>query len=565
MQIIDFTDKLTATLPDVPLGNLIRFNNSWLFLRKEGKGAVYLVAYRAMAYKDLIKKNPDGTQEFAFPEPPEFPGMQGTPWGAGWAAPIGNAEKEACVPEGRGGCYFDGVGLAEIHMERDEDNPSGLSFKVLDNYILEDTDGYEDPRLFYGDKSANEILLHAHRIHPQPERDVLNFPGPIVSPDIANAIQQGKRCMCVKLVQLHKHRRKYRTGREFFFGLNISQSIEKNFGFFVNEGRMFAVYGVAPYGRPMTLLMGGEIMFSGDRKSASVPVTPYFPSTTTREWKRDCFPELQAYYNRNAGRDYAVRFSSSGPLLKHKERWLGVGHIMVSYRTFYNLFKGVITGYEKLISQGLIPETARHKKYEALLQDRKTLELILNYLASEMSKYSNLDGYAISDSERIVFQSVSVDFLQSPILRLIALLQDKFTEKFTIPAMGRPLDKSNFEKEGVILHPNAFYFSFLYEIEGIKNKFEMARFSDAFICTNPEQPTMLQFATNLARCEGGYLLGVGENDHRASVIHMTEDEVETLLHHTPKTFCVADYKFDILASREGPSESSRNIDGKETK
>jgi len=547
MQIIDFTDQIDATLPDVPVENLVRFNNSWLLLGEREQCADYLVAYRAMTYKRKGPAKLDGTFDWVFPEPPTFPGAHGTPWGEGWRGPVGDAEQEACVPKGRGGCYFDGVGLAEITVTTDADTPTGLSLIVTKNYILENTDGYEDPRLFYSDEQKRKISLHVHRKHPQKERGVYTYPSLVPSSAIFKTLNKAPFFLCVEVVQLHKEEEKYEKDLEYFYGLNIAEPIEKNFGFFFESGRLHAVYGVAPYGRPMSILQGKELLLSDDGKSATMPVSPCLPASFDGKQNLDCFSAIQDYYNQSM-KCSVLRFSSSGPLIKRGKRWLGVGHVTVAYSLFNDAL-GIITGtYNVLLREEQIKPIAPELAIQKLLKNTLVLMSILSFLQNEVKTKTKIGNYQITKQLKAFFEGFPLLICQSRLFSMIAFIFDNYNEDILVSRMGTPTDKDSVKEDTVFFHPAAFYFSFLYEIEKKGGTWSIAQFSDAFICTDPSKPRLLQFPTNLAKCPGGYLLGIGENDHHSSVIHISDKEVEILLCNLAKNFQVSDFDFDFIYS-----------------
>ncbi len=134
-------------------------------------------------------------------------------------------------------------------------------------------------------------------------------------------------------------------------------------------------------------------------------------------------------------------------------------------------------------------------------------------------------------------------------------LQDR--SKFVKVDAGKKLENPLKESRGKsILLSDWIYFSFLYEIVKNGDSYDLGRFSDAFIVTDPANPKMLQFAENLAPIHNGYILSFGENDFRAVMITMTTDELEKLMTHNPADFKPQDYDFKIIPPSRG-NDSSR--------
>ncbi len=540
MQKIDFTDLLTATLSGVPRANLIKFNNSWLHLKTNTDASVYLVAYRALAYKD--EKNSKGEWEFA--KTPVYQGMQGTPWSVGWVPPEGNAEKEARVPKDRYMRYFDGVGFAKIEVRKKGNGLPGFTVSVLEDYILEDTDGYEDPRIFRDEQVPDKIYLHAHRRHPDPVRKAGDFPIANSSRGILiESVKDGPKIF-VKVIELKKSENKYSKGKEFFYGLNQSQILEKNYGFFVENGGLNAVYSLASYGLPLTLFR--HMLSDGPKEKNSLQVEAYHPHLLANSFIRDGFPELQAYFEINMPDYECVVFSNGGPLIKSDDGkgWIGVGHVKIHYPTFYKIIKSIWACYEELVKFKYFEGEQIFTDIVDFFASDPAVKKTLNSLASLV----NQGGLTATDEEKSFFATIPADFLKHPLFKLLISFYRDHSAQMLFIKFGHIMKEEEFASGSkVLMHDSAHYFTFLYEIDDMDGGWALNRFSDAFVYTDPTKPCMLQFATNLAKHKDGYLMGIGENDFRSSVIFVTKNEVEELLRHKPKDFLVTDYDFKILS------------------
>ncbi|MEP3244900.1 MAG: hypothetical protein ABJN40_12130 [Sneathiella sp.] len=542
MQKIDFTDLLTATVPGIPRANLIKFNNSWLHLETNADASVYLVAYRALAYRD--EKNSKG--DWAFATPPIYQGMQGTSWAAGWCRPKGNANKEAQVPEGRYMCYFDGVGIAKIEVQKKTDDPSDFTVVVLDDYILENTDGYEDPRLFRSEQEPDKIYLHAHRRHPDPVRKAGDFPIANSSKEIlAESVKDGPKIF-VKVIELKKSENKYSKGNEFFYGLNHSQIVEKNYGFFIEEGGLNAVYSVASYGLPLTLFR--HMLSDGPKEMSSLLVDRYQPHLLqyTNSSIREGIPELQAYFEINTPSYETVMFSTGGPLIKSNDdkHWIGAGHVKIHYPTFFNIIGLIWKSYKKFTKAKFFEGEKIYTDIVDFFASDAVVKKTLNIVASDLNQKKT---QIKEDDMKAFFMTIPVGFLKHPIFKfLVSFYSDHDDQMLRIEFCKNAQQEEFASGSKLILHPDTLYLTFLYEINDSDGYWALNRFSDAFVYTDPAKPCMLQFATNLAKYADGYLMGIGENDFRSSAIFMTENEVEELLRHKPKDFLVTDYDFKIL-------------------
>src|SRR4029077_13016802 len=84
-----------------------------------------------------------------------------------------------------------------------------------------------------------------------PEHQVYQGYAPRRVPASLAANNQG---LFIKVNELIFDGTHFRLGPGYFYGTNISDRREKNYGFFEDNGTLNAVYGVAPGGRPFTML-----------------------------------------------------------------------------------------------------------------------------------------------------------------------------------------------------------------------------------------------------------------------------------------------------------------------
>lgn len=533
----DFTNKLTATLSDVPRKHVIKFNNSWLLLNNTEQQVHFLVAYRAIVFKNRLLK--DGP-EFASSQP-TVPGHPGTPWGEGWqVGPKGNATEEGRVPEGRCGRYFDGVGLAEITVDFGNLSDLENSVKVTKDIILENSDGYEDPRIFTDGKS---YYLHCHRAHPDTARGVTDHPEDLPVIEKIKLDEAKRAALCVKINRLKATDGKYALGDEFYFGIEKSRGMEKNFGFFFEKDYLNTVYGVAPGGKNYTVFHSEPKKISQCKSGANIPVSMLMPhKAPVSSINLECFMRLEQYYLDSFMTDalvIPVQFSSSGPLIETKDgKFLGVGHVKVAYFEFFGLLKQLI-------------KTAKQRHpYQFTTDQQAFAELMNNRVLVEMTLWSLIMGDDTKkDSMGKYVNSVPPEFYQSSLFQLFGtylLNEENWRPAYSGNALENPLVKNAGKS---IMHWDCQYFSFLYEIEDSDHGNMLCRFSNSFLISHPNEPLSLQYATNLTPCPNGYMMGIGENDFRATAAFLQKEEVDEMLQHKADNFSVRDYKFEVITTR----------------
>ncbi len=390
----DFTDKLTATLPNVPREHIIKFNNSWILDDEDAKLCHYIVVYRALVYKIDV----DGHWEFANPAP-KFPGQQGTPWCAGWAGPVGSAAAAGKIPEDRGGLYFDGVGVARISLKRSGVEPiSSLenlqaleeSIIIKSDQIILESDGLEDPRVF---RWNGDYYLHTHsklpsiaRGQPAPEQPVYTGYSPNRRLMIEDEKNHTRKGLYVKITRLNEKNDNWSLDQSFFFGSNLSLNYEKNFGFFEERGILNAVYSVGHNGRPFTLFLG---MLAGDKqvcqkftRDMHLPTEEIQPNIKTNASPNtDSLKKIQNDYNKILLAPCLV-MSNSAPLLENKGKgtWIGVGHARIDHESvqrMMDLFGLMACSVVQLDSRFKSLAMDKDAAYALLTNDHEFVSLVI--------------------------------------------------------------------------------------------------------------------------------------------------------------------------------------------
>ncbi len=561
---IDFTDRLLATLPGVNRNQVVKFNNSWVQIGQNGNNTEFLVVYRAMVHK----VQDQGAWAFAVP-PPQFAGQPGTPWGSGWGAPTGAATLEAQVPDGRGGRYFDGVGVAQVTLDATNLGNPAAAFNVVHDQILLNTDGFEDPRIF---EANGRYFIHSHRYQPDslrgapgPQHRVYRGYAPERLPWTPGDITTPQRSLFVKVTELVIREGRAWTGPEFFYGSNVSGHFEKNYGFFLDGDTLCAVYGVAPNNRPFTMLrairgLGGQAVHDFPRGNRFI-AEEFQPNTDpATDNARDCFLRLQRYYENYVPGPECVVFSSSGPMIWNDDlnRWQGVGHVKVRHDRLFPYIR-CLSQAACTIGQAIhypnAPATAT-LAYQALINDDDYVEAIGAQLLAhpddarpQTAAYlnavtgGNMAPADVSERDRNIFiWAIRGDFLRGSLASRVA---QAYAMNNVMPWQGAELENPRAGGDNrVILHPQCFYFSFFFEIEA--ESYRLNRFSNAFLVYDQNNVAFLQFASNLARAADNYLMSFGENDNRAKLFQLTSAEYNGRLQHDATNFNPADYVFSRL-------------------
>ncbi len=555
----DFSDLLTATLPGIPRARVVKFNNSWLYIPEESTEKdkdIYLVAYRAMVYRYYLL----GTEDGFAPNLPSVPGVSGTPWAHGWGSPFGNAIEEATVPEDRHGRYFDGIGIAKIEVGTSLPKKGGLSVKVLSDQIIENSDGYEDPRIFWYKK---KVMIHAHRFHPDitrgagrpseypgkrksitrdetPGLEGVKLPKPSEAEQmrakhalIKRFINQEKTGFMrldelrIKVAELKSDSSGFSLENEVFYGLNASQKFEKNFGFFEHKGLLNAIYDVAPYNK------AAAFMEECERYPGHIKVK----MTESADPGADCFLKLQNYLEHLVLEQSDFQFSTGSPLIPTSENhWLGIGHVKFDHKPLMTIMRAA---YECMLDR-IKWRQIRTVTAESLLKwCTSNQDIVFNYMADTI-----LTNYLAGRPDRAAGRQKIFSFFKTGLARISAeLICHHRSVRICKAEHGQPVPIDS--KRAIFLHPDSFYFNFLYEVSSTPNGYRIKRFSDAFVLTDPDDPCFLQFATGLATTPDGYLISYGENDHRACMTEMYAERVEALLKHGTRDFRPKSYDFHI--------------------
>ncbi|MBL4907861.1 MAG: hypothetical protein JKX94_10450 [Sneathiella sp.] len=458
MQLFDFTDRLSATLPNIDRQHVIKFNNSWLRIKQVKGVSTYLVAYRAMVFK-----NRKGATQYKFADPaPTCPGHPGTPWAEGW-----NSDRE-----------FDGIGIAVVQIDCSTTKSLARSLCVVSDQIIEGSDKHEDPRIF---EMGGKFYLHTHQYFPNSlhEKPTRKYAPSRKTPSYNYSTVRDSE-LCVVVTELEKNEERYELGKTCFYGVNPTGYWEKNYGFFTDVGCLNAVYGVGDYSDGFAVLQSDAGRIEKTNPYENIPaklVRPY--GDVEANSSENCFVQIEKHLRSFVkDRQRSAFFSSSGPLLRtNGDRWLGVGHVKVLYK-------------HCIIENSDDPVPNLNK-------------LIHKFLGNGS--------------------------------HIVAVSPEKVLENPVSENRGK-----------VILNNGMMYFSFLYEIEKKGRSYGLRRFSNAFIITGPNDPKMVQFATNLAPIKNGYVLSFGENDFRASVVVLSHREVTRLLKHNASSFSATDYDFELI-------------------
>ncbi len=556
---IDFTNRLPATLPGVPRNQVVKFNNSWVHI---GQGPTvnifeYLVVYRAMVHKV------GGPPAFAAP-PPTLPGQLGTPWAANWGLPTGNADLEGQVPDGRGGRYFDGIGVAYIQIDITNGNP-GAAINVVVDQIMLNSDGYEDPRIF---EANGRYFIHSHRYQPDsfrgvsgPDHRVYTGYAPYRTPFEPDNIDRENRALFVKITELELRGNMPFLGQEFYFGSNVSTEQEKNYGFFMDGDTLCAVYGVAPNDRPFTILravrgLGGQAVNQFPR-SGRFLVEEFQPNTLT---DTDSFLQIQEMYKSLIPGEPVTVFSSSGPLIWNVglNRWQGVGHVKVKHVLIWNYMEQLSSAAHEVANTTDFAATVTanaNAACTALMTDDAFVAAVRAYLVNNLDfvypYVNNYLGMAPTPEDRDKFISaLNRGLIRSSLFRRVA-------EAYTLPQGHVSPWQNNLlanprlpTDTRVIFHPSCFYFSFFFELDA--NNYQLNRFSNAFLVYDPANPHFLQFAANLAPLGPGFVMGFGEDDNRTKFLYLDATEYNDGMAHTAgPTFHPVNFEFVLNNQAEG--------------
>lgn len=562
MQNIDFTKYLTATIGDAPRDCVIKFNNCWLAIEGGGdvgaNGKQFLVVYRAMVIK--IQDASSGEWTFANPTP-TLPGDLGTPWENGWGGPVGQALEEGRIPSGRGGRYFDGIGVAEVELVL----KSGTwSINVHRDQIIENSDGYEDPRIF---RLAGKIYIHSHRFQPDslrkikgPQHTVYDGFPPHRKEHRPCEIRSDTPSLFVKLNELSKgDSGNWTLGVGSFYGTNVTQCMEKNFAFFEDAGHLSAVYGVAPYGRPFTILRSenriDQLELNDDGSEANISVEEFQPNTgSDGSHRTDSFFKLSSFYNRYFPISSAVAFSSCSPLLKTTDgKWLGVGHIKVSREFIYQYILSLFDDMKEVFCgiNGKRLDQLNEDEFHEFVQSTGYCDLVEKRLKSK--PYTGLAGFKSFLQNALPISEADLDSAANGKLHVyqFALMNNFFTtplSEFVLTEMAKPNqtllrhDSDDWETDNRY-HQSASCLNFFYEIN---EDYELCRFSDAFIVEDKADYHSLQFAVGLSRCENNYLMSYGDGDNRAKLLILPDARFKEMMRHKANTFNPQNFEFNCI-------------------
>ncbi len=568
---IDFTAQLPATLPGVNRNQVVKFNNSWVRVGQNGNNVQFLVAYRAMVHK---VQDQQGAWVFANPAP-QFPGQAGTPWGSGWGYPVGQAILEGQVPDGRGGRYFDGVGIARIQIDINNLGNPAQAFQVIGDEIIPNTDGYEDPRIF---EANGRYFIHSHRYQPDsfrgapgPQHRIYKGYAPARIPWVPGDINTQQKSLFVKITEVEFRNNRFWLGPEFYYGSNVSSNFEKNYGFFLDGDTLCAVYGVTPNNRPFTMLrairgLGGQAVHDFPRGNRFI-AEEFQPNTDPQTGNaRDCFLRLQQYYASFFPGPAPTVFSSSGPLIWDAgfQRWQGVGHVKVMHANYLAYIRQIATcalaaGQAANFQNG--PQDM-NGAYQALMNNNNYVTAVGQYLVQNpntaqqyVANYlngvtgGNLQPGQVADADRNTFiNAIRSNFVRGSLSRRI-IEAYSLQQGNVSPWQGNLLPNPRQQNDNrVIFHPSCFYYSFFYEIEA--NTYRLNRFSHSFLVYDQNNPAFLQFASNLARAGGNYLMSFGQDDNRTKVFQLTAQQYDNAMVHDATNFAPANYEFRNVAVNE---------------
>ncbi len=562
MQNIDFTKYLTATIGDAPRDCVIKFNNCWLAIEGGGdvgsNGKQFLVVYRAMVNK--IQDVSSGKWTFASPAP-TLPGDLGTPWHSGWGGPDGPASEEGRISSERGGRYFDGIGVAEVELVL---KSGKWSIKVHRDQIIKNSDGYEDPRIF---RFAGKIYVHSHRFQPDSLRNV-KAPQHTVYDGFPPHREEHRPCditsdtpsLFVKLNELSKGGDEcWALGRGHFYGTNVTQCLEKNFAFFEDAGHLSAVYGVAPYGRPFTILRSENRIdpfeLNEDPCEQNIFVEEFQPNTgSDGSYRTDSFFKLSSFYKRYFPITSALDFSSCSPLLKTVNgKWLGVGHVKASREFIYQYILSLVADMKKIYCgiYGKRLDQLDGAEFHAFVQSTDYCDRVDEYLQSHPS--TGLQGFRsfLQNSFHISEENLDAAACEKLHVYQFALVNNFFTtslSNFVVSEMAKPnktllrCDLEGREAKNRY-HKSASCLNFFYEID---ESYQLCRFSDAFIVEDKSDYHSLQFAVGLSRCENNYLMSYGDGDNCSKLLVIPDVPFNDMMRHKAKSFTSLDFEFKCI-------------------
>ncbi|NIZ01252.1 hypothetical protein [Thalassospira lucentensis] len=540
---IDLTNLLTATIANVNRANVIKFNNSWVHAGTNNNVHDFVMVYRAMVY-----------HPFANPAP-VLPGQNGTPWAAGWLGAIGNANVEATVPIGRTDRYFDGVGVAHIQIDTTQNVPQN-AINVVNDTILENTDGFEDPRIF---RAYGQYYLHSHRYQPDPTRaapapadPVYDVQGNVVQPAAGHVL-------CVKVneltIDLVNHQHALGPGR--FYGLNVSTQMEKNYGFFEKNGYLCAVYGLTQQGNPLTVFQTQQNANTGNALFATA-VNDDLRCNSAHPNPGSMVLDVENYINDMLpGAAPLVMFSSSGPLIPNpanNNTRIGVGHVKIIHPVLYS-YTWFLADLIVLIAspgQANIPNRPMDgpAAIAAYRNNNGFADLVDQYFAVNSTCGDTLFAQRFGRVAIPADNQAVLNALQRRLLRS-SLADVVLTARNNANGIVMPWGNNRFAwatgilanpaGNDLILHPMAFYFSFFYELD--MNNDSMVRLSNAWLVHDQANPAYLQFAENVAPLGGDLIMGFGENDNRVKFWRLSGNEYNQKMIHIPQNFNPANFQF----------------------
>ncbi|AXO15684.1 hypothetical protein [Thalassospira indica] len=540
---IDLTNLLTATITNVNRANVIKFNNSWVHAGTNNNVHDFVMVYRAMVY-----------HPFANPAP-VLPGQAGTPWAAGWRGATGNATVEATVPNVRTNRYFDGVGVAHIQIDTTQNVPQN-AIAVVNDTILEDTDGFEDPRIF---SAYGQYYLHSHRYQPDPTR-AAPAPADPVYDDQGNVVQAvAGNTLCVKVneltIDLVNHQHALGPGR--FYGLNVSTQMEKNYGFFEKNNYLCAVYGLTQRGNPLTVFQTQQNGNSGNALFATA-VNGDLRCNSTQPNSGGMVLDVENYINdMHPGAMPLVMFSSSGPLIPNpanNNTRIGVGHVKILHPILYKYASFLADLILHIASPGQAnipnPPANRSAAITAYRNNNGFADSVDQYFAAHLGCGDNLFAQSYNNPATQADRTAVLNALQRRLLRS-SLADVVLTAWNDANGIVMPWGNNRFAwatgilanpaGNALILHPMAFYFSFFYELD--MNNDSLVRLSNAWLVHDQANPAYLQFAENVAPLGGDLIMGFGENDNRVKFWRLSGNEYNQKMIHVPQNFNRADFQF----------------------
>jgi len=156
---------------------------------------------------------------------------------------------------------------------------------------------------------------------------------------------------------------------------------------------------------------------------------------------------------------------------------------------------------------------------------------------------------SITDEDRQRFsRALQVNFLNSNLVDFVRLCYG-LPPGHVVHWSNNPTPNPRGTDNRIIFHPNCFYLTFLYCLKA--DDFRLDHVSNAFLVRDPNSPKMLQFASNLAPLASGVLIGFGEDDNRAKMLHLGGQEFYGLYaHDAAANFDLRNYQFGTLPSNE---------------